>query len=368
MKLNLNLSWYKQIYKSFKDKLSPKTNDEDQHCKNCETDFKGNFCPNCGQSIKEIDQPFNFLVYDFMGTMFAFDSRFFRSLYTLLFIPGRFTRDFILGKRQRYMSPFKFYVFVSFFFFLILGKVSNKGIEYLENYMESKSQSGQTMHKEVLTEAFTETINELNESSTDSIADISAKAEGNKIDLKFGADSVSVSLDGSEPLRSIKTSSISNGLIQYAKKNKWNESKMKMLNKALLMLNYPHVYIADFLKLLSWSLFLLMPVFAFLLKFFFIRHRIRYIRHLVFAVNIHSIMFMIYIFMMLLFIWLPAEYTAFSGYCFLLIPLYVYVGMKRFYQQSYIKTFVKFFILSGVYNLVLLLSLIWVGTYAFLNL
>ena len=53
---------------------------ETQVCKNCETQFKGNYCPNCGQSVKEVDKPFSIIFYDFLGNIFAFDTRFYKSL------------------------------------------------------------------------------------------------------------------------------------------------------------------------------------------------------------------------------------------------------------------------------------------------
>jgi len=45
------------------------------------------------------------------------------------------------------------------------------------------------------------------------------------------------------------------------------------------------------------------------------------------------------------------------GFLILLIPIYLVVGMKRFYRQSIIKTFVKFMLLSGVYTVVLLFGM-----------
>ena len=90
-------------------------------CKNCKTTFEGKFCPNCGQSVFEYQRPFRFLLADFTGNLFAFDTRFWKSLKALTIKPGRLTKDFIQGKRARYMPPFRFYIFVSFLFFFIFS-------------------------------------------------------------------------------------------------------------------------------------------------------------------------------------------------------------------------------------------------------
>ena len=57
-------------------------------CKNCKTTFEGKFCPNCGQSVFEYQRPFRFLLADFTGNLFAFDTRFWKSLKALTIKPG----------------------------------------------------------------------------------------------------------------------------------------------------------------------------------------------------------------------------------------------------------------------------------------
>lgn len=107
------------------------------HCKNCEHTFEGKFCPNCGQSVFEYQRPFRFLLADFTGNLFAFDTRFWKSLKALTIKPGRLTKDFIQGKRARYMPPFRFYIFVSFlFFFVFSGFLGNEVSVSDENKQE----------------------------------------------------------------------------------------------------------------------------------------------------------------------------------------------------------------------------------------
>ena len=56
-----------------------------------------------------------------MGNMFAFDTRFWKTFVAILFKPGTLARDYVKGHRVKYMPPFRFYVFVSFLFFLVLN-------------------------------------------------------------------------------------------------------------------------------------------------------------------------------------------------------------------------------------------------------
>ncbi len=95
-------------------------------CKNCDTQFEGHFCPNCGQSVKDLDRPISVLVFDIMANMWAFDTRLFKTIKSLLFRPGEMADDYSAGKRARYMPPFRLYIFISFIFFLLLNIVSTR--------------------------------------------------------------------------------------------------------------------------------------------------------------------------------------------------------------------------------------------------
>ena len=112
-------------------------------CPNCDhllsTDHK--FCPACGQQRIEATDSFNKLVGSFLGDYFTFDSKILGSLKPLLFNPGRLTKEYIVGRRVRYISPLRMYIFISLIFFLILSwgvsgsplKANNPGDEVFWN-------------------------------------------------------------------------------------------------------------------------------------------------------------------------------------------------------------------------------------------
>jgi hypothetical protein len=94
-------------------------------CKNCErkldADFK--FCPNCGQEHKDKVVHFKQFILDFLGDYFTFDSLIIRSVRPLLFNPGFLTKEFVAGRRVRYIPPLRMFIFISIVFFLFLGSV-----------------------------------------------------------------------------------------------------------------------------------------------------------------------------------------------------------------------------------------------------
>ena len=109
-------------------KKSPLKSKKPDVCQNCDTRFKGNYCPNCGQQLKEFKKPFKFLMVDLAGNIFSFDTRLLRSLKDLITRPGSYALEYINGHRMRYVPPLRLYVFISFLFFLLLSTFVNQQV------------------------------------------------------------------------------------------------------------------------------------------------------------------------------------------------------------------------------------------------
>jgi hypothetical protein len=90
-------------------------------CANCGRSFAGRYCPDCGQEVQDIRRPFGELVREFAGDFLAFDARIWRTLVPLVTRPGLVTRETIEGRRARYMPPFRLYVFASFVYFTVMA-------------------------------------------------------------------------------------------------------------------------------------------------------------------------------------------------------------------------------------------------------
>ena len=102
-------------------------------CLNCETnlDLSDRYCPNCGQLNSTKKLSFNDFFNEFFGSIFAYDSRLYRTLNVLVFRPGRISTEYIQGKRARYANPFRFYLSVSIIFFILYGLVNQFSTENL---------------------------------------------------------------------------------------------------------------------------------------------------------------------------------------------------------------------------------------------
>ena len=84
-----------------------KITDEVHHCLNCGEEFKGNYCPRCGQSVKEKKLSFHSVIDNVMAGLTNVGYGFWRTSLEMFFRPGYMVRDFIKGKRVNYFKPFQ---------------------------------------------------------------------------------------------------------------------------------------------------------------------------------------------------------------------------------------------------------------------
>ncbi|HEY1992664.1 MAG TPA: DUF4286 family protein, partial [Gammaproteobacteria bacterium] len=92
---------------------------EGPRCRNCGTPLTGKFCMECGQKNHTYVAPLWNVLQDFAATHFGFDTKFFHSLVPLLFRPGYLTQEYCVGHEERYVKPFRLYLFTSIVFFFL---------------------------------------------------------------------------------------------------------------------------------------------------------------------------------------------------------------------------------------------------------
>src|SRR5687767_329412 len=98
-------------------------------CLNCGAPLSGVFCSRCGQrdippypSVRE-------LAVDVVTEFSGWDGRLALTLRELVRRPGMLTREFLEGRRARYISPLRLYLVSSLVYFLLAAAAPNVRLE-----------------------------------------------------------------------------------------------------------------------------------------------------------------------------------------------------------------------------------------------
>lgn len=130
-----------------------------KHCTNCDAALVGRYCHACGQTA-HVHRSIGHMLEEFLHGILHFDSKAWRTLPALILHPGKLTRDYIFGKRTRYVSPL--------FLFLFLNLVMFIALSYL-----GKNLGPETSYKAMLQSGMT---NEINNTQTE-IDSLTAKLQ-----------------------------------------------------------------------------------------------------------------------------------------------------------------------------------------------
>ena len=338
-------------------------------CKNCEFEFDNSysFCPNCGQQCKD-DLTVGVLFYNTISNYFSFDARFFRSFIPLMLKPGFIARKFVEGKRLQYLHPAQFYLFVSVIFFFIFSfkireyntavdKALKKGFEIEKNQSEKPLDSilkdtidaAKYVKPIINNPAINANMTEEDKKVLDSVLDNNLKVASPKdANFNFGYNTrkldslIDVGATEEEQLKAM-------GMKEDA--GYFQRTFLKQLIKFHKQQGGGIVQaISDTIPI---ALFFLLPFFALILKLFYWR-RGRFSHHLVFSFYYFSYLFVILGLLIGInhFLFDIPDWVDFI--VLMSTFLYLWLSMKRFYQQGYFLTLIKSGIIAFIYMLLII--------------
>jgi hypothetical protein len=105
-----------------KQAADPVAHDAPTRCENCAATLHGEFCHACGQSVHNPIRHLGHAVEEFFEAFWHLDGRVFRTLRDL-WSPGRVAINYLAGHRARYIAPLRLFVILSVLTFFI-GAVS----------------------------------------------------------------------------------------------------------------------------------------------------------------------------------------------------------------------------------------------------
>ena len=314
----------------------------------------GQYCSHCGQKYTDGRITLGELLHDFITNVLNIDNKLWQT-WRAMWIPGKLTRAYFIGRQARYVAPLRLFFFSSVILFAVIGFVG------LEEMQEDISQGIRENEKETYYGAFldqlkTATDTLQREMPTDSVVLDSLYSRM----YRGHSDSTNLGLEiNIGPNNHF-------GLVRVANADLATMNTDELLDKYQVTDYWQRLHLRQYIRLtregadftgfimgkMVWMLLLLMPALAFVLKLLYIRRSFYFVEHLVYLFHIHAFAFLTLVLMLLINYYspedagfLPVMYTV----GLLGIYLYFYLAQRRVYRQGWFKTLVKYGIFQFFY-------------------
>lgn len=363
-------------------------------CSNCGSPLNGPYCSECGQHDEDRIVPVWRMVAQFLAELVEADFRIFRTLPAFFFKPGALTEAYIRGQRRRYVRPIRLYVFASFLLFTVLAFESVDGLDQVEvswspstaavassaqpstaalqtagiatqrQVMQLDSIAAQQGIDEATMQAARRTMG-LEGLGPDQITAIQQTAlEQAKADTASARATLLHVMNDSlgRPLEAPMESSINwreeaaqdlmNANLNIHVADSTTNAKMESMlrTKGARALRNPRAFVSSLVDKGPYLMFLLLPVFALLLKVVYARHGRLYAEHFVFTIHIHAFTFVA---LALSALTENVQFASLPLWLGLSPVVYTFIAMMRVYEQGVIKTTFKALFLFTLYSILL---------------
>ena len=332
-------------------------------CLNCGTTLSGQYCGNCGQRARSRLISIWELMQEAFGDLFELDSRLWRTLIPLVVRPGRLTRDYLEGRRARFMPPFRTYLVLSIFFFLIAFFDPREELGLLfepeDTPTEEATEAGQDAN-----EIRQEVLDELVEEGV-----ISAEqAESGQLAGEDGG--VVIDLGGDQPLSTTEEcQDMDVGEMPDWMASRLTPDRLQVVCERV-MADDGKAFIGKLLDNVPAALFILLPLMALILKILYPLSKRYYVEHLLFVIHFHAFVFLILTLQILFgrlgsIVSLPEAVSGVTIFAVsLYIPVYFYKAMRRVYEQGHVLSSLKFIVLLMSYFFGLSFILLFAALFA----
>ncbi|MGZ5202202.1 MAG: DUF3667 domain-containing protein [Telluria sp.] len=320
------------------------------HCLNCDTAVNANFCPHCGQDTAAHMPSAGEFLHEFVGHYVALENKLLKTLALLLFKPGRLTREYLAGKRVRYVLPLRLYLTLSVIFFAMVKWETHHFDDQLAKPNVTVQQ--QKVDEKNLDQAKADLAQAGKDAGAAGGAAISAgekvidkvkqKAAQAKQKRAEGGEHVGF-VDLDEHDRAWIAQHVSPGIAdKVARFNKLSSEEQWREAEAALFEFAPY------------AIFAMMPVFALYLKLLYLGSGRLYGEHLLFALHTNAFAFLVLILMMLV----PSFIPYVHGALWLWLTFYLPTAMRKVYGGSRMATWVRWMVLMILHVLGMVVAVV----------
>ena len=345
------------------------------HCENCGAGLQGHWCAQCGQPAIEYRRSFRYVVADLLNEFLNWDSKFFTTIALLILKPWRLTNEFLAGKRVRYVNPLRLYLLASILFFFAVN-YGAKGIhvdptkfpeekraEVAAAIADKRGEIEAELKKDNLTPEQRRKAQKALDYLTKPMASATTTPTPEESPLPTPAAGTSPTAEsgqqtygpvGDRPFvvfDDAKSTTPFERWIEARAKEKMGEHGTKM-----------GLFISTLFSNLPYMMLCCIPLFALVLKVLYVRRRIFYIDHLIYALHIHTFLYAgVMLIVLATFGLNRVTPGALAGWliAFLWIAFVtqIFLSIRYVYRQGWFLSIFKFLFGGFVYLMVLVFAL-----------
>lgn len=333
-------------------------------CPNCDHQHSINdqYCPQCGQESKLKKVSIWTLVSNFFTEFFSIENRLIETLWKLLF-PGKLTTLYFEGKRKPYFSPIKCFLLTSILFVAVLATSISRSEIYKNIEKQSDAFVYKSMERDTYHKIDTFLIQEKKSTPVDSNVIENLRATYHKEFLSSTNESDTIQI-GRSAWINILGVEIDVYDFQNMDDDEFDEKyfkdksfRQKLIVKQILKIaGHGGNFLRHLVGQIGLTIIFTIPVFSLFLWLIYIRRKRFYVEHLVFNFHFHAFLFL------LLTTDILARYIIgnswISALTISIFLIYLFVAIRRYYQQSNFKTITKLLLGSFFYGFTLLISIL----------
>jgi hypothetical protein len=363
---------------------------EGVHCANCSAPMQGEFCHECGQSIHTVLRPMHHMVEDTLDMVLHVDGRVIHTLPPLFLKPGFLTLEYFSGRRQRYVAPFRLMFVLALLAFFVChlvvgnydllhyGKESSAGTG---QFAQDKTPEAVHAHFEQMRQDIEKSMGQNDKAAKkfNQLVTVERDHANHRLAELHAPQMPDVMMDDDFTSTTITIpwlpTAINERLDHARARFASNVGEMKHGGDRARLAE--ERVIGSIFHALPQTLFVLMPLFALLLKLTYFFKRRLYMEHLIVALHSHAFLFLSLLLGMVLYVllgWLT-PHAAWVGTPLRLLLwalgiwslIYLLLMQKRVYRQGWFMTIVKYLFVGWCYSIMATIAVVFAAVMGMTN-
>ena len=362
-------------------------------CENCGAQLEGHWCGKCGQPAIDYRRSFRHVIADLLNEFLNWDSKFFATIVLLLVRPWKLTNDFLAGHRVRYVHPLRLYLLASIlFFFAASYGIKSAHLQPIDLSPSTRAEIRSELEKENVPPEVREKIEQAlggKPVAPEKRAALEEQLKNENLP-KEARDAIQQRLEYGEPSPMNARTKLEDTIKTLTPdvRAKVEESLKKAQNKAVIFEadkdekpnDMPkwlekrarekfgehgtniQFFLVTLVSNLPYMMLACIPLFACVLKLLYIRRRVFYIDHLVYALHIHTFAYVGIVLIVLTTIGLNSTALGpVAGWVIALLwvafIVQIFLSIRRVYRQRWLFSIFKFFLGGFIYLIVFVAAL-----------